>query len=333
MSRGSLERRLLALQFPKYTGEVADLIGRTQRENPGCLDTSDIVLNAIWGKFRDDFSWLNTKASKGDEAEKQSARDGVLTQSGRKALRDYIDKARDFEAEIGDMEDDAFEEFAKSTIQKEDQEKRAKREARGREDDRWAFFNEAAAAADLAHWRAVSAWSPDEAVALSLGKNPEVVNPDTLKPYKRVIGPSLFREEFARRLDLVERALRAGELLNPIRPTQFMEWAANHGLDTPPEFQKLDASCAEKAADEVHLNTLHKLHSILLAVAIRKYQYDVTLGENEIQKGVFAAIEDDVVEAGLSVSSRFIRDQIKTARAWVVQTSLPLATRFGKKPR
>jgi hypothetical protein len=238
MSRRAVEQQLIGIRFSKYTGEVGGLIGRVQRENAGCADTSDIVIDAIWAEFRDDFSSLNIKASNAHASDKASARHGMLTPSGREALRDYINRAREFEAELGDMEDDEFEALAQNSLREHEEQQQARRKARATDNDRWAFFNEPRATANFAHWRTASAWTPEEAVALSLGKSPAIVNPDTLQPYNRIASASLFREEFARRLDLLERALKVGELPNPVPRARFLKWAAERGLHTPPEFSE-----------------------------------------------------------------------------------------------
>src|SRR4051812_28861475 len=57
-------------------------------------------------------------------------------------------------------------------------------EARGEEDAR--FFNLPHAAADLEHWSKMEHWSLDEAVALAMGKAPEIVSWDKIKAFKDI---------------------------------------------------------------------------------------------------------------------------------------------------
>jgi hypothetical protein len=48
--------------------------------------------------------------------------------------------------------------------------------AKGELDERDRFFNQPHAAADFVHWSKMAHWTLDEAVALSFGKTPELVN-------------------------------------------------------------------------------------------------------------------------------------------------------------
>ena len=49
-------------------------------------------------------------------------------------------------------------------------------------------YNRPDAVADIAHWGKLDYWSLDEAVALSLGRDPRVVNPTALKPFANLWG-------------------------------------------------------------------------------------------------------------------------------------------------
>ena len=59
--------------------------------------------------------------------------------------------------------------------------KRAGMEKQHLEDDQRQFFNQPRAAADFDYWSKMTHWTLDEAIALSFGKAPEVVNEKSLK--------------------------------------------------------------------------------------------------------------------------------------------------------
>ncbi len=96
------------------------------------------------------------------------------------------------------------------------------------EDDRWKFFNRAKAQANFGFWTRVDAWSLEEAVALCLGRNPDLVNSKTLRG---LLTKSPFAQRFAELLKLAHRSQEAGTLKDPIPPVTFLEWAEQKGIE------------------------------------------------------------------------------------------------------
>jgi uncharacterized protein YihD (DUF1040 family) len=87
--------------------------------------------------------------------------------------------------------------------------------------------------ADFEHFGRCAYLTVAEAVALSLGKDPRVVNWEMVQPY---LGTSPFAQDFADRLDLVERAVRWGELSQAFPPLTFLTWAHRIKIEVPEEF-------------------------------------------------------------------------------------------------
>ncbi len=106
-------------------------------------------------------------------------------------------------------------------------------DARREESER--FFNLPHAAADFDHWSKMEYWSLDEAVALSMGKAPEVVSWDKIKAFKEV---SPFVRQYARLRDLTERAKVAQKLFDAVLPTIFIRWADNNEIAVPAELRE-----------------------------------------------------------------------------------------------
>ena len=99
-----------------------------------------------------------------------------------------------------------------------------------RTEEKELFFNQPNATADFAHWRKMALWHLDEAVALSLGKNPAIVKWETMSKHGDRYVPeawdfSTLPKQYARHRDLVLRAKTAGQLSDPIKPAAFMAWA------------------------------------------------------------------------------------------------------------
>jgi hypothetical protein len=107
-------------------------------------------------------------------------------------------------------------------------EEKAKREEQER------FFNLPGASADYSHWSRSSYWSLDEAVALSFGRAPELVNWKTVQPYARV---SPFAFAYGRLRDLVLRAQTMGQLFDPALPGFYLAWARRNDIAYPIELE------------------------------------------------------------------------------------------------
>lgn len=95
------------------------------------------------------------------------------------------------------------------------------------------FYNEPTADADYGHWGKVAAYSSAEAAALLLGKAPEVVTPESIKPF---IQKFVFPKKYIQTYTLIDRAVSMGELRSKsdlIKPADFLEWAKEMQLDIP----------------------------------------------------------------------------------------------------
>lgn len=111
---------------------------------------------------------------------------------------------------------------------------RAQQIERGAEADQWRFFNEPEADAKFDWWARCAQWSTEEAIALSFGKEPKIVNTDSLKKkLERRYSP--FVKEYEQRKQLVLRAIAAGNLKEPMSPSSFLEWATNIDIQCPEE--------------------------------------------------------------------------------------------------
>ena len=102
-------------------------------------------------------------------------------------------------------------------------------------DERARFFNQAYANADLAHWSKAAHWTLDEAVALSFGRDPEVVKWDLVKEHVRV---SRFAKQYSRVRDLAMRAKQWAQLYDPVLPGIFLAWAKRFDISYPAELEE-----------------------------------------------------------------------------------------------
>lgn len=147
-------------------------------------------------------------AHKNVEAEIQSYRTDLSTLSTLE-LHDHLSLARDA--------DDA-------ALKLENQER-----------DRIEFFNDQRADADFAHWGRVPSWTVDEATALSFGKDPKVVNLETLdRLLNKPFAPrSEFAAQYVCRNELILRSQVTGQLNEAVQPNDFKNWAREIDLEIP----------------------------------------------------------------------------------------------------
>ena len=92
------------------------------------------------------------------------------------------------------------------------------------------FFDQPRAQALMSYWVKAAYWTPDEAVALSFLKAPNVVNEKSLEIHR---DKANFAIEYFERKELVDRAIFMEVLSNPIQPQAFVEWAIDKNIHPP----------------------------------------------------------------------------------------------------
>ena len=129
--------------------------------------------------------------------------------------------------------------------------------------------NRGAYSGNIDNWTAKDQWSEDEAIALSLDKDPERVNWDSIKNY---LDKSPFAQKYSSRRKQLKGGLKKSELKPPLVPTQFIQWCVEKTLDIPPELQLLLEESETKAAEKSRIESPYwlKLEG-LVTTAIREY--------------------------------------------------------------
>lgn len=105
-------------------------------------------------------------------------------------------------------------------------------QAKADREERQRFFNQPTAKADFGHWSKAAHWTLDEAIALSLGKNPQVVTWDGVKAFAHI---SPFAQRYAQIRDLAQRAKAWNQLYDPVLPGIFLAWARRSDIEVPQE--------------------------------------------------------------------------------------------------
>ncbi|TAL40181.1 MAG: hypothetical protein EPN97_00705 [Alphaproteobacteria bacterium] len=128
------------------------------------------------------------------------------------------------------------------------EEKKINEERRIKEEkeERARFFSQPCAEADLDYWSKMAHWSLDEAIALSFGKDPKVVNLDRIFA---LANKSAFADSYLRLHELTRRAKVWKRLYDPILPLLYITWAKDHDIQVPEKLTALIQARAGKNID------------------------------------------------------------------------------------
>lgn len=336
MARKDLEMELLNIRHSSYTSQVRECISRAVRSER-CQDTSDVVINVLCKTCPDEITTLLAKTGV-RHAQSDGLGEAALTSEAIEVIRTFIDEARSYEAELGDLNDDDFEALYRKSFDPVVKAKRDQRARSAQDHDRWAFFNKPDADADFERWRP-RFLSPAQAAALLLNKDPDVVTPKSLEPYRRVSG-SPFRELFKDRLDLIEKAVEAGELSVPMSTSAFSQWANARGLRPPPQLmgggigedaafwkQKFDSAQSEldklrRGIDELPSKSVGSIYRLLLGMAIARFEHRTDQRSNSTKairkelEGVDIMIKDDAIRDHLRDAAQHLDIDWRTPIHW-----------------
>src|SRR5262245_36684396 len=82
--------------------------------------------------------------------------------------------------------------------------------------------------ADLVHWSKMAAWTVDESVALSLGKEPTRVKWESVAPRRHCCA---FAKRYEKLRDIALRAVLVGQLQELAAPASYIDWALRNGIE------------------------------------------------------------------------------------------------------
>ncbi len=152
--------------------------------------------------------------------------------------RELISKVKAYEGELFALADVKLNDLLEQETAKARERIRLSHEQK----ERQRFYNQPSADADFVYWSIMADWTLDEAIALSFGKNPKIVNWDMVQPVlnERQLGFDMetiivprFADEYSKRRDLALRALRWKKLYDPVLPSIFLGWAKELQLVVP----------------------------------------------------------------------------------------------------
>jgi hypothetical protein len=301
-------------RFPTFTEEIEQALDEALKENKGCEDTSDTVVNAVWQKI-------------GSFEDIQYSDDSTdVHAQAREALRQLIESFCSCRQDLyeGDpaVRDKLYREVS--------EQQRAEHEVRQTAMEELMPFSDPNVEANFAEWGGRPFWTAAEAAALSYGKDPEQVTWESVKRYKT---RSPFVRRFEKRIGLIERAIKVGDLKEAIRPSDFLKWAKRKNVELPPGLLNVPESprsrqTSEVAGDEsedgINHRTLHTFYAVLIGLAISKHGLDPKYDPETGGSAAFTSISNAIKDAGLNVSVKTLRKHAKAALKWAEGKELKL---------
>jgi hypothetical protein len=170
---------------------------------------------------------------------------------------EVLSEAAAYEAKLRAMPAAEVERLCQSERNRSEALARAEAEA----EEKQRFYNKPHASADFGHWATLAYWTVEEAVALTFGKEPNVVQ---WKHLLALTAISTFAVTFEKRREIVRRANVAKELGDPTVPGAFIVWAKRNNIPVPPELESGVAARGEFIGDwKTHYDELKERYGEL----------------------------------------------------------------------
>jgi len=149
----------------------------------------------------------------------------------REEAENYIARVEAYESELAALPAEELQklEAAEREAEKKQWQLKAEREEQQR------FFNQPSANADCAYWGKLPYWTIEEAIALTYGKNPKIVNWTAIQQVSR---SSPFVAAYGRLRELARRAVAMKQLSEATLPGVFLAWAKRMDVGYPAELER-----------------------------------------------------------------------------------------------
>jgi len=220
----------------------------------------------------------------------------------------------------------------------------AERRAWAQLQDETKFFSGPKARADHDCWSKMPFWSLDEATALSLDKDPPIVNWSNIGP---LVNDSPFAERYSKLRLIVLRAKSAGHLSDEVLPGDFVSWAEKTGVDLPTGLKKAVRAAVQRIEDRESIiserenlravvqnlkteleaqrsngeslnpSERKSLMKLTLGMAMAKFRYDPTASRSSAPKNICDALDS----RDLTLDQDTVRKWLKAAASELLSQS------------
>lgn len=306
---GEMAADILLWRFPALPEDVMfDIIEANAREREFVPDARG--LKRIWKEMR--------RSEKAMLFEDYDRADDDFGPERQAVLSATVAEAVKFDNEVHTKSEEEIQELYAQMVREQAEVFKQVRS----EFDRDAFFNEPEAEADFSAWMQMPMWSVNEAVALSLGKNPDLVTPKSMKAIRR--NKSNFAQVYAFRRTAIKRAVSGGHFHNPIPRVDFIRWAAEHQMVLPEPLATVAASMPEslrspqdESADRRQSGYQaarlkredNSLYKMIAGMAVEHYK----CSNKTMIPGAVIAIMNNVIAIGHNIDDQTVRTHLNRA--------------------
>jgi hypothetical protein len=167
---------------------------------------------------------------------------------------------------------------------------------------------------EWSYWAQCASWTPEEAVALTLGLHPSnaVYVEDCVPPEVAV--------SFRRLATLVRRAVDVGELKAPLTPSAYLKWAMRRRIKMMPELKMaVDEAQSTPIVESAHpAYRPESVATLMLGMAEEFAGYDA-----ERRNPAAGLISGRLRARGLNISEDTIRDMLRDYLQFVKRDNAP----------
>lgn len=160
------------------------------------------------------------------------ARAELLTSDNRSQAIAYLQECKAFETELSVLSEATLIALFEDEMESD----RQRQAEKAQDEEKTRFFHDRSARADYQNWIHRKTWTVDEATALLLGKNPEMVD-------WRSMNPLVYKSSFAKRYEMLRKHLKAAReaarIQPPDTPAGFIRHAKAIGFVLPADLQSL----------------------------------------------------------------------------------------------
>lgn len=160
------------------------------------------------------------------------AKTDLLTDEKRQRAVSYIESCKEYEAELSQLSEVALLAIAEDEF---DQDKKRQKEL-AEEEENNRFFYDRSSRVDYSEWIDRQTWTVDEATALLLGKNPDIVNWNSVNP---LVYKSRFAKRYAELRRKISDDLKASKIHDSRTPAAYLHYASSIGFVLPADIQIL----------------------------------------------------------------------------------------------
>ncbi|MEM9670367.1 MAG: hypothetical protein AAF950_15700 [Pseudomonadota bacterium] len=146
---------------------------------------------------------------------------------------------------LSSMSDEELDEFLANRVSYRSQDAQRRQQQK----DSFLFFSKPAAHADFGFWARQLLWTVEQALALSLGRNPDIVNSTTLAAQEEACKGSPFAREYRARVRIADTFLVAGQLSSEATPGEMIAWFDRVRLSVPNALVDAVAEIGHQIAD------------------------------------------------------------------------------------